>query len=168
MPYAVATAGADARAAGSATTLACIDAQPDLASPSLRSLAVTAAAAATPAVLDADALARLRELDPEGRARLLERVLSAFETSAARLAKQFGEARARGDMQGIRHVAHTLKSSSASIGALTLSRVCADIEAKVRAEAFAGLTEHLDAMDRELAAVLQAVSPMLSPSGKPS
>jgi len=120
------------------------------------------------AVLDADALERLRELDPQGKSRLLERVLRAFESSASRLAKQFREARAAGDMQGIRHVVHTLKSSSASIGALMLARLCAEIETSIRAESFATLPERLDAMDRELAAVLQAVTPMLSVPGSPS
>ena len=120
------------------------------------------------AVLDADALERLRELDPQGKSRLLERVLRAFESSASRLARQFREARAADDMQGIRHVVHTLKSSSASIGALVLARLCAEIETSIQAEAFAALPERLDAMDRELAAVLQAVSPMLSVPGTPS
>jgi HPt (histidine-containing phosphotransfer) domain-containing protein len=119
-------------------------------------------------VLDADALERLRELDPHGKSHLLERVLRAFESSASRLAAQFGEARASGDMQGIRHVVHTLKSSSASIGAVALARLCAEIESSIRAEAFAALPDRLDAMDRELAAVLQAVTPMLSTAGTPT
>jgi HPt (histidine-containing phosphotransfer) domain-containing protein len=119
-------------------------------------------------LLDADALDRLRELDPTGKSRLLERVLRAFHSSASRLATQFGEARMSGDMQGIRHVVHTLKSSSASIGALALARLCAEIESSIRAEAFATLPERLDAMDRELAAVLQVVTPMLSPPDKPT
>jgi len=122
-------------------------------------------ASARAAVLDADALDRLRELDPQGQSRLLERVLRAFETSAGRLARQFDEARTDGDMQGVRHVVHTLKSSSASIGALTLARLCTEIETAIRAEAFGSLPERLDAMDRELAAVLKAVTPMLSSSG---
>jgi HPt (histidine-containing phosphotransfer) domain-containing protein len=71
-------------------------------------------------------------------------------------------------MQGIRHVVHTLKSSSASIGALALARLCAEIESSIRAEAFATLPERLDEMDRELAAVLQAVTPMLSPPDTPT
>jgi HPt (histidine-containing phosphotransfer) domain-containing protein len=120
----------------------------------------------TPTVLDAEALARLRELDPSGKSRLLERVLRAFETSAARLGEQFTDARARSDMQGIRHVVHTLKSSSASIGALALARICAEIETSIRTEALADLRPQLDAMDRELAAVLQAVTPMLTSPGK--
>jgi two-component system, sensor histidine kinase and response regulator len=119
-------------------------------------------------VLDADALQRLRELDPEGRSRLLERVLRAFQSSAARLGEQFRDARERGDMAGIRHVVHTLKSSSASIGALALARICAEIETSLRVGAHAGLPERLDAMDRELTAVLQAVTPMLSTPGTPT
>jgi len=126
------------------------------------SVAATTAATARVAVLDADALARLRELDPHGQSRLLERVLRAFESSASRLARQFADARAAGDMQGVRHVVHTLKSSSASIGAVALARLCAEIETAIRADAGGALPERLDAMDRELAAVLQAVTPMLS------
>lgn len=119
-------------------------------------------------VLDADALDRLRELDPTGKSRLMERVLRAFHSSASRLAEQFGEARRSGDMQGVRHVVHTLKSSSASIGALALARLCAEIESSIRAEAFAALPDRLDAMDRELAAVLQVVTTMLSPTDTPT
>jgi HPt (histidine-containing phosphotransfer) domain-containing protein len=115
-------------------------------------------------LLDAEALDRLRELDPTGKSRLLERVLRAFHTSASRLALQFREARKTDDMAAIRHVVHTLKSSSASIGAVALARLCAEIETSIRTEAFAALHERLDAMDRELAAVLQAVTPMLPPT----
>ena len=118
-----------------------------------------------PTVLDADALARLRDLDPSGKTHLLERVLKAFESSSGRLAVQFKDARARGDLQGIRHVVHTLKSSSASIGALALARICAEIESSIRTEPAADLASALDTMDRELDAVLQAVTRMLSSPG---
>ena len=62
----------------------------------------------------------------------LERVLRAFEVSVARLVPQLEQGRASGDLHAIAHVAHTLKSSSASIGALELSRLCADCERRVR------------------------------------
>ena len=116
-------------------------------------------------VLDEDALQRLRELDPGGRNRLLERVLLAFEASVLRLAPQLAEARRRDDMQGIRHVVHTLKSSSASIGALRLSRLCAEIEALLRQEAPPGLASLLDDVDREFDVVLQAVQPLRGATG---
>lgn len=111
-------------------------------------------------VLDEEALQRLRDLDPSGQSRLLGRVMRAFESSVARLGPQLREARLRDDTTAIRHVAHTLKSSSASIGAMRLSRLCAEIESAVRQEALAGMAALLDDMDRELAVVLQAVQPM--------
>ena len=109
------------------------------------------------AVLDEAALQRLRDLDPAGKNHLLDRVLVAFESSVARLGAQLAEARVKNDMQSVRHAVHTLKSSSASIGALRLSRLCAEIEAAVRQEAFAGLPSLLDDVDREMAVVLQAL-----------
>jgi len=111
-------------------------------------------------VLDEAALQRLRDLDPAGKNHLLDRVLRAFESSVSRLGAQLVDARQKNDMQSVRHAVHTLKSSSASIGAMRLSRLCAEIEAAVRQEAFAGLPALLDDVDRELAVVLQAVQPM--------
>ncbi|MDQ2928741.1 MAG: Hpt domain-containing protein [Pseudomonadota bacterium] len=118
-----------------------------------------------PSVLDQEALQRLRELDPKGQNHLLERVLRAFESSVLRLAPQLREARQRGDMQAIRHVAHTMKSSSASIGAMRLSRLCAEIEAAVRQEAADDLPALLDEVDLEFNVVLQAVQPLRGAPG---
>ncbi len=82
--------------------------------------------------LDAQALARLRELDPDGRLGVVNRVLAAFETSVQRMVTQLEAQREAGDVKVVANVAHTLKSSSASVGALSLSRACADVEAKLR------------------------------------
>ena len=114
--------------------------------------------------LDADALQRLRDLDPKGENRLLQRVLGAFETSAIRLSKQLDEARRVDDMDGVRMVAHTLKSSSASIGALALSRLCAGIESSVRTRGVEALPTMLDALELEFDNVLQALKPHLATS----
>ena len=109
------------------------------------------------AVLDAEALARLRELDPTGANHLLQRVFQAYTTSAARLLPQMHEARRADDLAGVRHVVHTLKSSSASIGAIKLSQLCAEIETMIRLETLDDLPARLDQMDREMAIVLQAL-----------
>jgi HPt (histidine-containing phosphotransfer) domain-containing protein len=124
--------------------------------------AVPAESASTD-VLDAQALARLRELDPSGEAKLLQRVLQAFETSVARLLPQLKQARASGDLPTVRHVAHTLKSSSASIGALKLSQLCTDIELMVRESRTDGLDEALDAMIVQLDIVPNALRKSLQP-----
>jgi HPt (histidine-containing phosphotransfer) domain-containing protein len=108
-------------------------------------------------VLDRHALDKLRELDPAGKGGLVQRVLATYTSSSARLLEQFGAARAREDMRELRHIAHTLKSSSASVGALELSALCADVERRLRDSQSDGLEPQLDAMAREGARVLAAV-----------
>ncbi len=107
--------------------------------------------------LDVEALRRLRELDPTGANHLLERVFQAFESSAHRLLPQMHEAHRAGDLAGVRHVVHTLKSSSASIGAIKLSQLCAEIETMIRLDNLDGLPMRLAEMDHETASVLRAL-----------
>jgi len=113
-------------------------------------------------VLDESALERLRELDPKGENQLLARVIKAFESSAARLLPQLQDARRAGDHGGVRHVAHTLKSSSASIGAIKLSQLCGEIETKIRTDKLENLGERIDAMCAEVEIVLKALQRLLS------
>lgn len=101
------------------------------------------------AMLDEQALDRLRELDPGGRMGLVPRVLRTFDSSMAKLLLQLQEAQGAADPQVVRHVAHTLKSSAASVGALQLSAMCADIERRVRESDTVGLHAQLDAMVAE-------------------
>ncbi len=124
--------------------------------------AVEPAAAADASVLDAGAIERLRELDPRGESRLIERVVSAFETSVGRLLPQLQDAQRAGDMAGIRHVAHTLKSSSASVGALKLSQLCAQTESMIRQERAESLGTAVDDICRESEIVLQALKQLLN------
>ena len=112
-------------------------------------------------VLDAQALDRLRELDPTGTNGLLARVLKAFEGSLQRLLQQLQDARGTADHAAMRHVAHTLKSSSASVGALELSKLCADIERRIRQDETEGLETLLDGMVAESGRVLAALKPVL-------
>lgn len=97
--------------------------------------------------LDAQALNRLRELDPTGANRLMERVAAAFLGSIERLIPEILQSAGTGpDLAAIRHIAHTLKSSSASIGALALSHRCAEIERLAhegRADCLASLLDGL-------------------------
>jgi len=92
----------------------------------------TAGGGAPVGLLDEQALARLHELDPQGRAGLVQRVLATYTLSLQRLLEQLRDARAAADREGLRHATHTLKSSSASVGALALSTLCAKVEAQVR------------------------------------
>jgi histidine phosphotransfer protein HptB len=109
-------------------------------------------------VLDAGALAKLHALDPLGQAGLVARVIATYAASLQRLVADFGAARAVGDATGLRHVAHTLKSSSASVGALALSALCAAVEQQVRDGAGADiLAPQLEALEAEAVRVLAAL-----------
>lgn len=119
------------------------------------------APAAGPAVLDPAALERLAELDPTGRNHVVERVLRAFEGSLQRLLEQAARAHAVGDHHGVRHVAHTLKSSSASVGAIELSQRCCDIENRLRVQHGPGLDASMQGLHLEGRRVLAAVQALL-------
>lgn len=113
------------------------------------------------AVLDADALARLSALDPGGQAGVVRRVFQAYSGSLDKLMAQLQQARGAGNLDSVRHVVHTLKSSSASIGALEFSMRCAEIEMMIRQQQTEGLQGCLQALEEEASRVRRSVQAML-------
>jgi HPt (histidine-containing phosphotransfer) domain-containing protein len=116
-----------------------------------------------PGGLDAQALARLRELDPEGRLGVMSRVLAAFEKSVQRMVTQLEAQQGAADAQLVANLAHTLKSSSASVGALSLSRACADVESKIRKGDTSAMHLDIPRLIAEGQAALLAVGAILRP-----
>lgn len=119
------------------------------------------AAAAKPCELDAQAIARLHELDPGGGSQLVQRVLHAYATSLDRLMGEFRQARAARQPAELRRVAHTLKSSSASVGALQLAARCAELQQAVFEARDLDNGDLLDSLEVEAARVAVAVRAML-------
>ena len=121
-----------------------------------------------PDLLDAEALARLRELDPRGVNKLMERVVTAYNSSLERLLPELAAARSPTlNLAVVRHVSHTLKSSSASLGALALARRCAAIETLVRQAQNDGpncspncspKNGHINGLDASLDAMLEDIA----------
>ncbi len=108
--------------------------------------------------LDPLALARLQELDPQGSNKLLERIIAAYLKALERMLPDLDKARTEPmDLSVIRHTSHTLKSSSASIGALALAQRCATIENMARLGETEGLGPLLDDMLEQIAMVRQAL-----------
>jgi HPt (histidine-containing phosphotransfer) domain-containing protein len=116
-----------------------------------------------PVALDATALARLRELDPDGRHHVLPRVLGAFDTSLSRMLVQLAAEREGADAGVVASIAHTLKSSSASVGATELAQACADVERRLRADAPGSLQTDIERLIAAGDAALAAVRAMLLP-----
>lgn len=117
-------------------------------------------------VLDAQALAGLRALDPTGKSQLMERVFTAFRTSTERLLPQLLESHGRADLAGMRYVAHTLKSSAASVGGMKLSGICAALEARIRLNETDDLKPQVQALQEEAERLLMAIQQYSTGAGQ--
>ena len=93
-------------------------------------------AAATPVngsdVIDRQVLEQLRKVITNGKPELLTRVVKLYLTESPKLIQRLKQAAGAADAPAIANSAHSLKSSSANVGAMALSRYCADIEASAR------------------------------------
>jgi signal transduction histidine kinase/CheY-like chemotaxis protein len=108
-------------------------------------------------LLDPDALQALRALQRPGRPDVLTRVIDVFMLDAPRLLAAMHDAVETGDIEALRHAAHTLKSTSANVGATALTAICRDIEQFARAAdvpaAIAPVGGVMEELDRVLAAL---------------
>jgi two-component system sensor histidine kinase/response regulator len=96
--------------------------------------------------VDAKALENIRALQAPGGPNLLSRVIGLYLSGSPKLLEDLREAAVRRDADALRNASHTLKSSSANLGALSLSSLCKELETNARegrvddaAEAVAGI-----------------------------
>lgn len=114
-------------------------------------------------LIDERAIERLRELDPGGQLGVLPRVLGAYRSSLGRHLDEMAAALAGNDKVRLLRTLHTLKSSSAAVGALAFSTHCSDIEDECRGLVGALPAARVEALIHEGRAVLAAVEAMLAP-----
>jgi HPt (histidine-containing phosphotransfer) domain-containing protein len=114
------------------------------------------------AAIDRQVLARLGDLDPDGRQGLIRRVLQTYESTLGRQLQDLAQARACADVQQLGRIAHTLKSSSAAIGATALAQGCAAIEQGTRTGACMPPEAALDALVAQAQAVSRTVADILA------
>lgn len=110
-------------------------------------------------VIDRKALDALRALQRPGRPDVLTRIIDQFDLDAPRLIAGMHAAVAAGDADALKLASHTLKSSSANVGAHALSVRCREIEQLARAAdvaAAASLVAGADADFARAQAVLRA------------
>jgi CheY-like chemotaxis protein/HPt (histidine-containing phosphotransfer) domain-containing protein len=108
---------------------------------------------AAPSRLDPQALSGLRALEEQGSPGLVSKVVASYVESSGKLLRAIEEAVSAGDAAGMTSAAHTLKSSSAQVGASRLSSLCRELEAQGRAGAMDLAGPMLDEISIELAAV---------------
>jgi CheY-like chemotaxis protein len=121
-------------------------------------------AAVAPAVINPFALDAIRALSAEQGELLLQRVISTFLQDTPSQLAILHEAVAESDPATIRKTAHSLKSSSANVGADALARLFKDLEQMARA----GLTDRapdlIAQLEREFQSVRQSLS-LILPKG---
>ena len=78
--------------------------------------------------LDQTALDNIRALSDDGNPDLLGRIIGLFLKEAPALVERMRGAVQSGDAKDLRMAAHTLKSSSANLGAMKLAALCKDLE----------------------------------------
>lgn len=109
------------------------------------------------AVLDMKALRTIREMEHGGAPGLVERLIDLYQRDAAILLQQMQDVASRGEYEKLRIVAHTLKSSSANIGAVRVQHLCKELEMMARVGPVPDAMVYAAAIEQEFARVQAAL-----------
>ena len=84
--------------------------------------------AANKVTLDHSAIEAVRQLDPDGQDRLLSRLIALYRDDSSQLLADMDNGLKVGDAEAVARAAHTLKSSSANLGATNVAAIARQIE----------------------------------------
>jgi two-component system sensor histidine kinase/response regulator len=107
--------------------------------------------------LDRKALTEIAALQPPGGDDILKKVISLYLDSSRTLMQAIRKAAGMNDADALCRTAHTLKSSSAYVGALTFSGMCEELEMIGRGNMMEGFAARLAALDQEYVRVQDAL-----------
>jgi CheY-like chemotaxis protein len=110
-------------------------------------------AAMSASAIDVKALHNIRKLQQPGAPDLLERIVALYLDDVPKLVQSMREAIAAGDGIVLQRAAHTLKSSSATLGALQLAKLCNEMEVRARDEHLVDAGQWISRIECEYARV---------------
>ncbi len=110
------------------------------------------------AALDEQALRQIRALHKPGGPDLLKRIADLYATNSRMLIASLRAAIGRSDAAGVLQAAHSLKSSSANVGATQLTQLCAALEVAAKAGKLGSGRTTLDRLIEEHDRVLLALN----------
>jgi PAS domain S-box-containing protein len=108
-------------------------------------------------VLDTAALDRIRALQRSDGPALLRKVIDLYLADSRELLDSLRLAASTADAPGLQRAAHTLKSSSANVGAMGLAERCKELETAARNGAIAGAGEIVHVIESEHRSVCAAL-----------
>ncbi|MBP1205257.1 signal transduction histidine kinase/CheY-like chemotaxis protein [Duganella sp. 1411] len=132
-----------------------------VATPAVAAVAPPAAAPPQESLINRQALKNIRALSTGNGEALLERVLHAYLEDTPMHLRTIRSAIDSGSTVQMRKAAHSLKSSSANVGADALAQRCKEMEQLGRNDTTAGAAALLDDMERSFQAVRQALGAIL-------
>src|SRR2546427_1385865 len=107
--------------------------------------------------IDMKTLESIRPRQRQGQPDFVARIVGLYLSNAPGMMKELLEAAERGETTTVHRVAHSLKSSSAMIGALRLSELCKKVEARARQAAEGEGVEGLHEIEAEYGRVVAAL-----------
>ncbi|MFO1423364.1 MAG: response regulator [Candidatus Competibacteraceae bacterium] len=111
----------------------------------------------TDSPLDERVLAQIRELRQPGQPSVLSKIVGLYLDSAPALLQRLRDAVAAGDSEALRQAAHSLKSSSANLGATRLAALCKELEQRGRDRRLEDAATLVWELDRRYARVREAL-----------
>lgn len=108
-------------------------------------------------VIDSSILGKIRAMQTSQTPNIVEKLIQMFQEDAPKILRSVHEAVAADDPDTARRALHTLKSSSANLGAQTLSELCTRMEHMARKQEINKLAESLIDLQCEYESVLIAL-----------
>ncbi|MBI5304024.1 MAG: Hpt domain-containing protein [Chloroflexi bacterium] len=113
------------------------------------------------ATLDLATIETLRALQPEGMGDIIGELLDMFRKTAPPLLQQLRVAAERGDSEALYKTAHSLKGTSAALGAAALAAQAKEIEMMGRMRNLQDVTTQVALVEQEYARALDALEQQL-------
>jgi CheY-like chemotaxis protein len=117
-------------------------------------------------VIEGDALDNIRALQRPGRPDLVGTVINKYLSSAPIMLQNLAQGVAQGDARAVQQAAHSLKSSSANVGAARLAGYCQELERLSRANQVDPAEGQLRELEAEYEAVRVALITELQESSR--
>ncbi|MBI5713891.1 MAG: Hpt domain-containing protein [Chloroflexi bacterium] len=111
-----------------------------------------------PEAIDRAVLKELRSLQEEGEPDLIVELSETFRAEAPTLSAAMRTAVTLGNADKLKQAAHSLKGSSAGVGAKPLSALSAEVETLGRNGSVTGAAEKIDQIEQEYARVIKTLA----------
>jgi HPt (histidine-containing phosphotransfer) domain-containing protein len=115
--------------------------------------------------IDMKTLEGMRPLQRAGQPDVIARVIGLYLANAPSMIQDLLTAAERGETEGVYRTAHSLKSSSAMVGALRLSELCKSIETRAREALHGPVPDGVQEIELEYARVAEALTKLAGGGG---